>query len=988
MSDPHGGMTCRVDGRRAAIRDARRDGVDVNGVDEVEVSDDGLTLTVAFFGPAPDDLGPQNVRVDGGRRVTGISVVGVTVEQAENPELDDRALVTLDRAGDGSRYRLSIVSADPYGRPGEAPYPGFDQRYFGADFRFWPQQPAPFDCAEPEHRTGDGGPEGPPLAGQTPAPVVDYTARDYEAIRRMLLDRLAVTLPQWAERDPADPAVALVELLAYTADLVSYEQDAVATEAYLDTARRRVSVRRHARLIDYPMHDGANARAIVVVDVADPVTLSPGTYRFAAPARGGAVPPGVIVDERELRDPVEVFEPVERHAIELRPAHGQIGFWTWGDAECVLRAGATSATLRDAWDEEAGGRRALRLNAGDLLVLEEIRGPRTGDPGDADPRARHAVRLESVTAGVDELAGVPVLEVTWGEDDALPWDLWLSSRTGTELAVARGNAILVDHGRSVTHGDGDPEWTDVPRDGKPGHGEPGCGCGCGEAGVDAEHRYGEPGHAAPPFQYALARRPVTQAVPYPDPRIVSAAQARRLAAIPELARRRLAELWRAAHDDTYEPTGDELAELAVLFGRRLLDRLGIRESPVRALRELSHRFDRLLAAKVERLELLASRARAGTVLDEHVADEIAWTWGEPYAAGLRPADPALHGPAGDLATDPRRALPAVEIRVAGEEHAVWTPRRDLLDSGPYDRHVVGELDDDGQLVLRFGDGRYGMPPPPGARLEIGYRVGGGAAGNVGAGGITHLLWYGGERPPVTGVRNPLPAVGGAEPEPIDDVRRLAPPAIKRDRLRAVTADDYAALATAVPGVRRAAAELRWTGAGYEVHVAVDAYRTGTPPVDLLETVAGVLRRRRRIGHDVLVEPARRVPLDIAIEVLPEPWSPRGDLLAELYHVLGRGARPADGAAPGPRLGFFHPDALTFGTPIRLSRLVAVAAGVPGVRAVRVTRLRRLFGPADDTALTSGLLRIGPLEIAQCDNAPGRPEDGLLSIDLLSSYGGA
>ena len=74
-------------------------------------------------------------------------------------------------------------------------------------------------------------------------------------------------MPQWQERNPADLGVALVELLAYVGDHLSYQQDAVATEAYLGTARRRVSVRRHARLVDYPMHDGCNARAWVQVQV-------------------------------------------------------------------------------------------------------------------------------------------------------------------------------------------------------------------------------------------------------------------------------------------------------------------------------------------------------------------------------------------------------------------------------------------------------------------------------------------------------------------------------------------------------------------------------------------------------------------------------------------------------------------------------------------------------------------------------------------------
>ena len=37
----------------------------------------------------------------------------------------------------------------------------------------------------------------------------------------------------------------MVELLAFVGDYLSYQQDAIATEAYLGTARRRVSVRRH-----------------------------------------------------------------------------------------------------------------------------------------------------------------------------------------------------------------------------------------------------------------------------------------------------------------------------------------------------------------------------------------------------------------------------------------------------------------------------------------------------------------------------------------------------------------------------------------------------------------------------------------------------------------------------------------------------------------------------------------------------------------------
>ena len=85
----------------------------------------------------------------------------------------------------------------------------------------------------------------PAGAGETPR--IDYLAKDYEGFRRLMLDRLSLLAPGWRERSAADLGVALVELLAYAADNLSYRQDAIANEAYLNTARQRISVRRHAR---------------------------------------------------------------------------------------------------------------------------------------------------------------------------------------------------------------------------------------------------------------------------------------------------------------------------------------------------------------------------------------------------------------------------------------------------------------------------------------------------------------------------------------------------------------------------------------------------------------------------------------------------------------------------------------------------------------------------------------------------------------------
>ncbi|WP_243788584.1 putative baseplate assembly protein [Saccharopolyspora gloriosae] len=1025
-------LVCGTDGRRAQVRAAH-----AGGVDAVEAGDDARTLVVTFIGKAPHGVRPENVRIDGGHRITGINAVEVFVEREKDPELDDRMYVTVDRAGDTTRYVLSIVDVDPYGRPGVEPFPGFDQRYFSAGFTFRPGRPTPFDHA------ADAGcePEVPP------APLIDYTARDYDTLRRLVLDRLALTVPDWTERLAPDLGVTLVELFAHTADQLGYQQDAVATEAYLDTARRRVSVRRHARLIDYPMHDGCSARAFVAVETADELVLEPGAHRFAAVdgrPRGPHDPPepGPVLNEHDLAElaeygSVEVFEPVAGTPLWLRPEHNEIRFWTWGDEVCALPAGATSATLRDEW---AGEGRSLDLRPGDLLILEEVRGARSGAPGDADPSNRQAVRLTSVTPGVDELVDQPVLEVTWGRADALSFALCLSTLGGYDCApvpdvsVARGNVALVDHG----HRQPAPEIATVPPDPavlascNPGFGcrdrsdgnEPAellgalieltrggrlltgdhirelhtalgaqattrAGIGLENAGRRQENVVPETAHAqsealrrllaqsvypgiTPRFRPVLHRAPVAHSAPFPVRRHISDGQAARLAAIPERVRHRLVELWRSARDSD-GLADEEITELTVLFDASLLEHLELRRHPVRALRDLLHRSDQLLAAKRRRLEVLTARSRAGTVLGADTCWEIAQSWGEPYAEGLHPDDPVLHGPAA-LEQDPRAALPAV--RVSDGEHD-WSPRRDLLDSGPRDRHFVGELDDDGRLVLRFGDGHHGARPKPGARLEIHYRLGGGKAGNVGAEAINHLVLHrddSGDPSPGVRVRNPLPATGGTEPEPIEQVRQLAPLDLRRTRLRAVTAADYAALATELPGVQRAAAEIRWTGSGQEAHVAIDADRTGRPAPELLSEVTDFLERYRRIGHDLVVRPARQVPLDIALRVCAAPGHQRGPIVAELLRAF------SDRRLRGGRLGFFHPEALSFGDPVRLSRLVAAATAVPGVRSVQVTRLRRLFHD-DAGELEEGVLRVHPLEIACCENDPERPENGVLTFDF-------
>jgi hypothetical protein len=289
-------------------------------------------------------------------------------------------------------------------------------------------------------------------------PEINYLAKDYASFRQLLLDQLSLWLPEWTEEHPADLGHAIMDVLAYAADYLSYYQDAVATEAYLGTARLRRSVKRHVRLLDYRLHEGCNARVWVQVQVKDDEILLPrGTQLFTRLDEGAT---GTVIQrdspayhEALGRTPV-VFETMMDSM--LHRAHNEIEFPPPGPQatqrmEC-LKAGATSAVLHDP-------EKKLKLQVGDVLIFQEIRNP---EPGlEADPKRRHALRLTRVTPTLDG-----EIRIGWGADDALPFELCLWARydgiTPVKTSVALGNIVLADHGRTIE----DEELPGSPRAGR------------------------------------------------------------------------------------------------------------------------------------------------------------------------------------------------------------------------------------------------------------------------------------------------------------------------------------------------------------------------------------------------------------------------------------------------------------------------------------------------------------------------------------------
>jgi hypothetical protein len=143
---------------------------------------------------------------------------------------------------------------------------------------------------------------------------------------------------------------------------------------------------------------------------------------------------------------------------------------------------------------------------------------------------------------------------------------------------------------------------------------------------------------------------------------------------------------------------------------------------------------------------------------------------------------------------------------------------------------------------------------------------------------------------------------------------------------------------------------------------------------LLGEIKGFLHRYRRMGHDLVVKQAVYVPLDVELTVCVKPNFLRGHVEAALRDVF------SSRVLPGGKRGYFHPDNLTFGEGIYLSKLVAAAQAVEGVESVEVKKLERLFvGPNGEIA--SGILPLEANEIARLDNDPNFPEHGRLRLKL-------
>jgi hypothetical protein len=403
---------------------------------------------------------PAAWRIDGGLRLRGGTAPGQVQVTQVLPDPDGRPHVLRLRVapvGDYSTYTLRLQGQGLLPPDNTLPL-ATDPLFARLPFKF---RPGCFnlDCSTPAAST-------PVL----PAPTVDYLARDYDSFRHVLMTEMARRVPGWTPTSEADLDQVLIDLIAAQADEIADHHDRVIAERAITSARKRVSLARHGRLVDYHLHQGNQASTWVALTTAaasaDLPSMVGGDDEWAV-WNGAADAHWSDVDAVVFALPQGATRWRRRVYTQLN----ELQLYTWGDTVTALAAGATTADLMAAGDTSEAAAIALEdlLNgvsglqnttpaqadvatAVEHLLIEEVLNPATGQAAGRNRARRQRLRvLPGAQRLQDPVSGDWFVRVSWHADDALTQNYcFLCDCGGTlvrNLTLFHGNLMHVTQGR-------------------------------------------------------------------------------------------------------------------------------------------------------------------------------------------------------------------------------------------------------------------------------------------------------------------------------------------------------------------------------------------------------------------------------------------------------------------------------------------------------------------------------------------------------------
>jgi Baseplate J-like protein len=385
-----------------------------------------------------------NVRdflISGGHRVLGGRATGeVQVTAIAHPSPNILHL-TVTPIGDYSTYTLSLN------------FQNIDPLFSELRFKF---RPGCFSTECAPKQTFKPAPQDP---------AIDYLAKDYDSFRHTMIAAMMQRVPGWRPTSEADLDQVLLELFSVAADELSDYQDRVMNEAYLPTARKRVSWARHARLMDYHIHQGNQASTWLAL------LLKPGqslTLPKPNPTPGlDDIPLIVWAGNKDINATSAVLF-MTRDRAEFDPLFNQMGLYTWGNAIPALAAGSTMADLQ-LLEKDSNNQLVPIVNQADAiklqnsirsgkvkyLLIQERLNPLTGQAVGRNPNKRQLLKLLpgelGATVKQDPLTESWFVRVQWEEQDKLQFNYCFTvdcqNVKRENVSLFHGNLIEVYHGR-------------------------------------------------------------------------------------------------------------------------------------------------------------------------------------------------------------------------------------------------------------------------------------------------------------------------------------------------------------------------------------------------------------------------------------------------------------------------------------------------------------------------------------------------------------
>ena len=277
------------------------------------------------------------------------------------------------------------------------------------------------------------------------------------------------------------------------------------------------------------------------------------------------------------------------------------------------------------------------------------------------------------------------------------------------------------------------------------------------------------------------------------------------------------------------------------------------------------------------------------------------------------------------ATAPEGRRPTAQLQVGDVE---WELTGEVADADAGALAFSVDVQPDGRIQVRAGDGTSGAAVPPGVEAVLTTRVGTGPEGNRAADEVDQVV---APLPVVVGTRNLFALTGGADLEDPDEARRRALTGVATLD-RAVTASDIEALLESHGLVARAAVGHDDPERRRQLRIVV----SGVGGRMLTPDEHAILRRflTARIPPTLTLRLIDRGLVELRAGVTLAVTPDADPLLAVAE------ARRRLGADPVAAHGLLHPDRVRLGQTVHVSDLHRALRGTPGVAWVVVDALHR------------------------------------------------